>query len=79
MQEPNPPSQYTQVDNSPSDAIRNVSSNPKVCPLRPKETVIRAKNSKSVSVEIMTAATSGTISKLFKFIPTPGLNQSFKK
>ncbi|XLT29512.1 hypothetical protein HN873_060804 [Arachis hypogaea] len=79
MQEPNPPSQYTQVDNSPSNATRNVSSNQKVCPLRPKETVIRTKNSRSVSAETMVAATSGTISKLFKFIPTPGLNQSFKK
>ncbi|RYR07498.1 hypothetical protein Ahy_B05g074858 [Arachis hypogaea] len=36
-------------------------------------------NSVSVSAETMTAATSGTTFKLFKFILTPGLNVSKKK
>ncbi|RYR30825.1 hypothetical protein Ahy_B01g055596 [Arachis hypogaea] len=46
---------------------------------RPKQTIIRPKRQKSVSVETMTAASSGTTFRMFKFIPTPGLNLSKKK
>ncbi|RYR46722.1 hypothetical protein Ahy_A07g032502 isoform F [Arachis hypogaea] len=46
---------------------------------RPKQTIIRSKRQESVSVETMAAASSGTTSRIFKFIPTPGLNHSKKK
>ncbi|RYR27571.1 hypothetical protein Ahy_B01g051587 [Arachis hypogaea] len=46
---------------------------------RPKQTIIRPKRQKSVSVETMATASSGTTSRMFKFIPMPGLNLSKKK
>ncbi|QHO52042.1 uncharacterized protein DS421_2g36180 [Arachis hypogaea] len=46
---------------------------------RLKQTIIRPKSQESVSAKTMAAASSGTTSRMFKFIPTPGLNLSKKK
>ncbi|RYR28487.1 hypothetical protein Ahy_B01g052623 [Arachis hypogaea] len=42
-------------------------------------TIIRPKSQESVNAETMAAVSSGTTSKMFKFIPTPKLNLSKKK
>ncbi|XLS70424.1 hypothetical protein HN51_027289 [Arachis hypogaea] len=81
MQIPNPTSHDTQTENPSSRATTNVSSQPKVQQpfRRPKQTIRRPQVQGSVGADTTAATTSPAAFGMFKFIPTPGLNQSKKK
>ncbi|XP_016191556.1 uncharacterized protein LOC107632386 [Arachis ipaensis] len=78
---PNTASHETQTENPPSQATTNVSSKLKAQQpfRRPKQTIRRSQVQESVRADTTAATTSQTASGMFKFIPTPGLNQSKKK
>ncbi|XP_057719130.1 uncharacterized protein LOC130933515 [Arachis stenosperma] len=78
--QPEAPTNHTLPDIGMNvNAATGIQNQPQQPSRRPKQTIIRPKRQESVSVETMAAASSGTTSKIFKFIPTPGLNQSKKK
>ncbi|QHO14814.1 hypothetical protein S245_032117 [Arachis hypogaea] len=81
MQIPNPTSHDTQTENPTSRATTNVSSQPKAQQpfRRPKQTIRRPQVQGSLDADMTAATTSPAASEMFKFIPTPGLNQSKKK